>query len=176
MPATHPPDDHYSRFTKAYCSVARTLELVGDRWTLLILREIFYGNHRFEAFHQNLGIANALLTKRLKTLVDAGILGQELYREPGSRKRYEYVLTDSGEQLLLPIIALLEWGDRHIPTKLTPLLRLVHHECGRPLTLKIECECGSKVSLDEIDGILRPGRRKIQLETAAVHSRRKLKA
>src|ERR1700733_14410634 len=107
MTAKQRKDEHYRSFTRAYCSVARTLELVGDRWTLLILREIFYGNHRFEAFHQNLGIANALLTKRLKTLVDAGILGQELYREPGSRKRYEYVLTESGEQLLLPIIALL---------------------------------------------------------------------
>src|SRR5213592_4415874 len=93
------------------CSIARTLEILGEKWTLLILRESFYGATRFEQFHRVLNCPRNLLSERLTLLVEEGILERSEYREPGSRARKEYHLTDQSCELVLILLALMHWGD-----------------------------------------------------------------
>src|ERR671930_1495443 len=100
------------RYSAANCSIARTLDIVGEKWTLLILRESFYGLRRFEDLQSAVGCARNVLSARLAKLVDEGILERRPYREPGSRDRHEYVLTEKGLDLFPALIALLQWGDR----------------------------------------------------------------
>ena len=94
------------------CSIKRTLDVVGERWTLLVLREAFYGARRFEQFLANVGCARTLLSERLATLVEHGVLDREPYREPGQRERHEYLLTEKGHDLFMTMAVLVEWGDR----------------------------------------------------------------
>jgi DNA-binding HxlR family transcriptional regulator len=94
------------------CSIARSLELVGERWTLLILRDLFLGLHRFDEFQASLGIARNVLTERLNRLVAEGILERRPYSE--RPRRFDYALTDKGRELAIPILALMHWGDRHL--------------------------------------------------------------
>src|SRR5947209_12110312 len=94
------------------CSIKRTLDTLGERWTLLVLREAFYGVRRFDDFQHNVGCARNVLSSRLARLVDRGILRREPYREPKSRPRFEYRLTEKGRDLYPILIALMQWGDR----------------------------------------------------------------
>lgn len=94
--------------------------MLGEKWTLLIVREALAGSTRFTEFQQSLGIAKNLLADRLETLVEFGVLDRQAYREDGSRERNEYVLTDPGRNLIYVIGALIGWGDVHRPTKLGP--------------------------------------------------------
>src|SRR6266568_3948898 len=103
------------------CSVARTLEVVGERWTLLIVRDAFLGLRRFEQFQESLGIARNVLTDRLNRLVEEGILERVRYSE--RPERYEYRLTQKGRELNLALTALRQWGDRHLSEKPPRLLR-----------------------------------------------------
>ncbi|HSX21262.1 MAG TPA: helix-turn-helix domain-containing protein [Gaiellaceae bacterium] len=134
------------------CSIARTLEVVGERWTLLILRDVALGLRRFDEIQANLGVARNVLTDRLERLLGAGILERVRYRE--KPERFEYVLTAMGSELRVPLLALLNWGDRHLAPDGPP--RLVDHiGCGGHVTARAVCdECGE---------VLAPG---------AVHSRR----
>jgi DNA-binding HxlR family transcriptional regulator len=97
------------------CSIARTLELVGERWTLLIVRDLFLGLTRFDEFLESLGIASNVLTDRLNRLVDEGIVERVRYNE--RPERFAYRLTAKGRELRLVLLALMQWGDRHISTK-----------------------------------------------------------
>ena len=97
------------------CAIARTLAVVGERWTLLILRDAFLGATRFSQFRRSLGIAPDVLTDRLATLVTHGVLSRETYREEGSRAREEYRLTDAGRELQVVLGALQQWGDATLP-------------------------------------------------------------
>src|ERR1700747_1813587 len=97
------------------CSVARALEIVGERWTLLIVRDLFLGLRRFDQLQENLGIARNVLTDRLNRLVDEGIVERVRYSE--RPERFEYRLTAKGRELGLVLLALMQWGDRHISTK-----------------------------------------------------------
>jgi DNA-binding HxlR family transcriptional regulator len=97
------------------CSIERSLQVLGERWTLLILQDAFRGRHRFADFRSSLGIAPNLLSTRLKTLVDAGILETREYQEPGSRTRVGYHLTPSALQLRLILASLQQWGDEQRP-------------------------------------------------------------
>lgn len=92
------------------CSIAQTLEIVGDPWTLLIVRDAMFGMRRFDEFQRSLGIPRNTLTQRLRTLVDHGVLDRERYHEHPDR--YEYVLTDKGRALHQVLVAMLQWGDR----------------------------------------------------------------
>src|SRR5215510_7964822 len=98
------------------CSLARTLEAVGERWSFLIIREAMAGTTRFSEFRGKLGIARDILTTRLATLVDVGVMRKIQYQEPGERTRDEYVLTDNGKQLNLVLCAIQQWGDDHVPS------------------------------------------------------------
>ena len=94
------------------CSIKRTLDVVGEKWTLLVLREAFYGARRFEQFLANVGCARTLLSERLATLVEHGVLQREPYREAGQRERHQYLLTDKGHDLFAALVVLMQWGDR----------------------------------------------------------------
>src|SRR6267154_6291706 len=91
------------------CSIKRTLDVIGEKWTLLVLREAFYGAHRFEQFLANVGCARTLLSERLATLVEHGVLRREPYREAGQRERHQYLLTEKGHDLYVVMLALTEW-------------------------------------------------------------------
>jgi DNA-binding HxlR family transcriptional regulator len=103
------------------CSIARALEVVGERWTLLIIRDVFLGLRRFEQFQQSLGIARNVLTDRLNRLVDEGILERVRYSE--RPERYEYRLTQKGRDLNIALSGLRQWGDKYISEKPPKLLR-----------------------------------------------------
>jgi DNA-binding HxlR family transcriptional regulator len=98
-----------------FCSIARSLEVLGERWTLLILRDAFAGSTRFSQFRANLKIAPDVLSDRLATLVDYGVLERSPYQDPGARARFAYRLTPSGQDLLVALSALQQWGDDHLP-------------------------------------------------------------
>ena len=99
----------------AVCSIERTLGVLGERWTFLILREAFLGATRFVEFRDRLGVAPDVLTDRLATLVEYGVLEREPYREPGARSRFAYRLTPAGRELQVVLAALQQWGDKHLP-------------------------------------------------------------
>ena len=103
------------------CSIARALEVVGERWTLLIIRDAFLGLRRFDQFQESLGIARNVLTDRLNRLVEEGILDRVRYSE--RPERYEYQLTDKGRELNIALTGLTQWGDKHLSEKPPRLLR-----------------------------------------------------
>jgi DNA-binding HxlR family transcriptional regulator len=124
------------------CSAARALEVLGDRWTMLVLREIFNGVRRFDEIGGHLGVARDVLTRRLAVLVHEGVLERRPYQEPGTRTRYEYRLTEAGRDLRPVLLALMEWGDRHRAGAEGPPARVVHDDCDAPVHLSLTCEAG----------------------------------
>ena len=130
------------------CSIEATLKTVGDRWTLLILRNIFRGIKRFETIQRDLGVARNLLSKRLQHLVENEVIERFLYQEKPDR--YEYRLTDKGRALSPSLIALMQWGDQWCSTK-EPSVRLIHENCGSALTHSVKCNtCETDVRANEI--------------------------
>jgi DNA-binding HxlR family transcriptional regulator len=123
------------------CSVARTLEVVGERWTLLIVRDALRGMARFDDFQKSLGVARNVLSDRLGKLVDNDILERVEYQERPVRS--EYRLTSRGRELGIVIVALMHWGDRHEPNPLGPPRLTKHATCGGDVTARLVCEeCG----------------------------------
>ena len=137
------------------CSVSRALAVVGDRWTLLVLREAFYGVRRFDEFHRNLGVARPILSARLRNLVDHGLLSRAPYQEPGHRLRYEYHLTEKGRALFETLAALMQWGDTYLADATGPPVRLLHAGCGGPVRVSFSCaSCGPLTGDDGIEARL----------------------
>jgi len=127
------------------CSIARTLDVVGEWWTLLILRDAFRGTKRFDDFQASLGLARSVLTARLRKLTEQGILERRAYRE--HPPRYEYRLTEQGRALFPVIAALLSWGDTFAPGPGGPPVVLVHDTCGNITQPVLICEhCHGEVS------------------------------
>ncbi len=110
------------------CSIARSLEVLGERWTLLVLRDAFRRTRRFEDFQRDLGIARNVLTDRLGRLVDEGILRREQYQERPAR--FEYRLTDKGLALWPVMMTLMQWGDRFYSDPDGPPVVVCHRDCG----------------------------------------------
>jgi len=129
---------------RARCSVAGTLSVVGEKWTLLVLREAFLGVRRFADFQRILGAPRAVLTDRLATLVDQGILRRVPYQAEGERQRHEYRLTQKGIDLYPTLVALMEWGDRYLGDGYGAM-ELRHRDCGAPVHLTMSCEDGHAV-------------------------------
>jgi DNA-binding HxlR family transcriptional regulator len=122
------------------CSIARTLDVVGEKWALLAVREVFLGNHRFDEMVHRTGAPRDTLAARLRTLTGAGILEKRQYSERPAR--YEYHLTAAGRDLYPVIITLLRWGDQYLAGEDGPPLLLRHH-CGHQLTAQVVCQaCG----------------------------------
>ena len=136
------------------CSIARSLEVVGERWSLLIVRDAFLGLKRFGEFQASLGIARNVLTERLNRLVDEGILERVRYQERPTR--YEYRLTGKGGELGTAVIALLQWGDRHLAGEAGPPRLVEHAGCGGKVEVHRVCEkCGKVIGPQEVE--LKPG-------------------
>jgi DNA-binding HxlR family transcriptional regulator len=147
-------------------SVGRTLALVGERWTLLILREAFFGVRRFGVLARNLGIPRPTLSSRLRTLVDAGLLERVLYtRDPD---RHEYRLTDAGRDLFPAIVALMNWGDAHLGGPEGPPIVLRHNSCGELADPRLTCRhCGAEIDVREVTPEPGPGFRSRDVADAA---------
>jgi DNA-binding HxlR family transcriptional regulator len=133
------------------CSVARSLSILGERWTLLILRAALEGETRFEVFREQLKLAPDVLSERLNTLVDNGVMTREPYQEPGSRVRYEYPLTAAGRELHVVIGGLQQWGDVHLPREEGPSVVRQSSKTGRPVRVAFVDERSREVPLDEVD-------------------------
>jgi DNA-binding HxlR family transcriptional regulator len=129
------------------CSIANALALVGERWSLLVLREAMLGERRFDRFVRNTGASRDILAARLKTLVKAGVLTRERYSEHPPRD--EYVLTESGRALRPVLMALTEWGDRYATEGEPPTVW--EHECGAVLHPEVVCAaCGGTVEVETL--------------------------
>ena len=139
---------------KEPCSVARTLAVVGDRWTLMILRDCFLGVRRFEAFQARLGISRSIVAERLNQLVAEGVLERRTYQERPVRQ--EYRLPPKGLDLHPVIMAIVEWGDRHYAGPDGPPILRRHKACGCDFhTVQVCSECGEPVSAHDVEA--RPG-------------------
>jgi len=127
------------------CSVARTIDALGDTWSLLVVREMFLGAHRFDQLQEHLGIARNVLAARLRHLVDGGILEKRMYQP--HPPRFEYHLTSKGIELYPVIIALMQWGDRYVADQPGGPIVLQHKACGHLASLVTACgECGAQVT------------------------------
>src|SRR4051795_345109 len=124
------------------CSVAGTLAVVGEKWSLLVLREAFLGVRRFADFQRVLGAPKAVLTDRLATLVEQGILARVPYQPEGERQRHEYRLTEKGRALYPTLVSLMEWGDTYLAEDGLPPLSLRHRGCDAAVHLELVCEEG----------------------------------
>jgi DNA-binding HxlR family transcriptional regulator len=143
-------------FADMHCSVAQTLEIVGEHWTLLILRDCFLGVRRFDAFVERLGIARNVLTVRLDTLVAAGVLERRVYDE--ARGRAEYHLTAKGRALWPVLTALRQWGDEWLLGEGNEPVVLEHRTCGHVVHAVMTCsECGEPLVADAIRAVPGPG-------------------
>ncbi len=132
-------------FDRSRCSVAGTLAVVGEKWSLLVLREAFLGVRRFADFQLALGAPKAVLTDRLATLVREGVLCRVPYQDEGARQRHEYRLTDKGRDLYPTLVALMQWGDRHLAGG-PPPLAVEHAGCGAPVRVALVCDEGHEVA------------------------------
>ncbi|NGY65889.1 helix-turn-helix transcriptional regulator [Lentzea sp. NEAU-D13] len=138
------------------CSIARTLEIVGEKWTILILREVWYGSSRFGEFEQVLGCPRNLLAARLRMLVREGILATETYREPGSRARPKYVITPKGADLVPAVLGLMRWGDRYQADPEGPAVEVRHRGCGAPVDVRMRCDRDHPVDVADLESVPGP--------------------
>jgi DNA-binding HxlR family transcriptional regulator len=128
-------------FTEIDCPVAQSLEVVGEWWSLMVVREVFFGRRRFEEMHEDLGIARNTLTSRLHRLVDEGVLERRSY----SGQRGEYFLTKAGLDLYHVLVALTEWGNKWRPRPGGPAT-VMTHSCGHETTPVLVCDhCGERL-------------------------------
>ncbi len=136
------------------CSIARTLEIVGEKWALLAVREVFLGNRRFDEMVRRIGAPRDTLAARLRVLTGAGILERRQYSEHPAR--FEYFLTEAGKDLYPVILTLMRWGDTYLAQGDEPPL-VLEHECGEHLLAQVVCEaCGKPAAI----GTARPRHRK----------------
>ena len=135
----------FTDYDSGTCSVARTLEVLGDRWTVLVLRDVVNGVHRFDDIQRHLGVARDVLTKRLAALLEHGVIERVEYREPGSRRRHEYRATAAGRALRPVLMAMIAWGDAHRGDGRGAPLVVRHEGCGAPVHIAVECEAGHRI-------------------------------
>jgi DNA-binding HxlR family transcriptional regulator len=135
------------------CSIARALELVGDRWTLLIIRDLALGLTRFDQFLESLGVASNVLTDRLNRLVDEGVLERVRYSE--RPERFEYHLTTKGRELGVALLALMQWGDRYLSEKPPRIAR--RRSDRSPVSVRVVAKDGAVVAADDLELVPGPG-------------------
>ena len=127
------------------CSIARSLSVVGERWALLVVREVSLGVRRFADIQAATGAPPAVLSDRLRALVQAGVLETQPYKEPGARVRLEYRLTDAGRDLTPVLTALKDWGDAHLADERGAPVVTRHRDCGAAVHARLVCEHGHTV-------------------------------
>ncbi|MEV6301689.1 helix-turn-helix domain-containing protein [Actinoplanes sp. NPDC051861] len=138
------------------CTISRAMAILGERWTIVVLREIFSGLRRFDDMRVRTGIPRQVLTNRLALLVEHGVLRREPYREPGARVRHEYRLTEKGFDLYPVLIAVAEWGNRYLADPEGPPIEYAHRGCGAEVRLEMHCAAGHTID-DERAVAPRPG-------------------
>lgn len=141
------------------CSLGRAVELVGQPWVMLILREITAGVRRFSDMHAHMGVSRSVLADRLDHLVRHGVLERREYREPGQRHRHEYHLTAKGKDLYPVLTALRQWGDRYLADPEGPMTLVTHRGCGASVQARLVCEEGHVLGVDDLERRLGPGAR-----------------
>lgn len=139
-PDRQSPGDH--------CPIDRAMQVVGTRSAMLLMREAAYGTTRFDEFATRVGISDAIASSRLRELVDAGLLERRPYQEPGQRTRHEYVLTESGNDLVPVVLALAEWGRKHEPRTWSPAF--THAGCDAEVTVNVQCAAGHHLHTEDV--------------------------
>jgi DNA-binding HxlR family transcriptional regulator len=147
------------------CTIGRAMAILGERWTIVVLREVFNGVFRFDDMRERTNIPRQVLTNRLARLVDNGVLRRVPYREPGARPREEYRLTEKGFDLYPLLVAVREWGDRYLADPGGPPLQTVHRGCGAEVHATLMCEHGH-VGVAPRDVVPRPGPGAVRRTTA----------
>lgn len=138
------------------CSVARTLSVLGDRWTMLILRNAFMGVRRFDDFQRSLGLTRHVLSERLKRLVEHGILAKVPYVE--RQERFEYQLTEKGLDLYPIMLSMIQWADKWMDMGLGKPIEFTHKRCGKKMIPKIVCsECDEPIQVKDVRATAGPG-------------------
>lgn len=149
-------------YDTANCNIAAALAIVGEKWTFLVLREVFNGVRRFDDMQRRTGAPRQVLSNRLSRLVADGILRKTPYRDEGQRPRSEYRLTEKGIELFPVIAALLAWGDKYAAWPGGPAVELTHRDCGAPVHLELACADGHVLgSAREVTPVPGPGARRI---------------
>ncbi|HEX4466276.1 MAG TPA: helix-turn-helix domain-containing protein [Solirubrobacteraceae bacterium] len=145
-----------NRYENQTCSIARALDVVGERWSLLIVRNVMLGLRRFDEMQANLGIARNVLQARLERLIEHGVLERRIYQE--RPPRYEYRLTEKGIDLWPTIVSLMRWGDRHEPIAAGPPVLLSHRGCGGEVDDHRVCRrCGEHLEARDALALAGPG-------------------
>ncbi len=138
------------------CTVGRAMEILGERWTFVVLREVFNGVRRFDDMRRHATIPRQVLTNRLGLLVDHGILRREPYRDPGQRERHEYRLTPKGFDLYPVLVAIGRWGDRYLADPEGSPVQFTHRDCGADVDLVLRCTDGHEIA-DHREVATKPG-------------------
>ena len=151
------------------CTIGRAMEILGEKWTVVVLREVFSGVRRFDDMRVRTKIPRQVLANRLGELVDRGVLRRVPYREPGARVREEYRLTPMGFDLYPVLMAVRQWGDRYLADVDGPPLRTVHRDCGAAVEVQLCCAEGHRIeSAREVQPLPGPGARpRVATETGS---------
>lgn len=145
-----------TKFGDRACSIARTLDVIGEPWSPLILRDVYVGISRFEQIQADLGISRKVLTERLKWLVESGILERRQYETRPPRS--EYVLTAKGSELVDLLMVMVAWGDKWLAGKAGPPVLYRHHACGRISHVELRCaHCGESMRASDVEILSGPG-------------------
>jgi DNA-binding HxlR family transcriptional regulator len=145
-----------TQFGDMACSIARTLDVIGEPWSPLILRDIYVGMNRFEQIQQDLGISRKVLTERLKWLVESGVLERHAYSQ--RPPRHEYRLTAKGTELCDLLLVMVRWGDRWLAGEAGPPVLYRHRACGKISHVELHCsECGEPMRATDVDVEAGPG-------------------
>jgi DNA-binding HxlR family transcriptional regulator len=145
-----------TKFGDMACSIARTLDVFGEPWSPLILRDVYVGIGRFEQLQADLGISRKVLTERLKWLVESGVLERRQYQTRPPRS--EYALTAKGEELVDLLMVMVAWGDKWLAGKAGPPVLYRHHACGRISHVELRCaHCGESMRAGDVEPLPGPG-------------------
>ena len=148
-------------FDLEHCSIRRALDVLGEKWTLLVLREAFYGVRRFDDFARALKCGRGVLSDRLKTLTDAAVLDRREYVEPGRRARAEYHLTPKGQDLFPAILALSQWGERWMPPPDGPVAKVTRRTSGRPIRVVMTDADIQSLGMGDVEVAPGPGAKRL---------------
>ena len=146
----------------ANCTIGAAVGIIGEKWTFLVLREVFNGVRRFDDMQRRTRAPRQVLSDRLARLVGQGLLRKVRYQEHGQRSRHEYRLTEAGLELYPVLVALMQWGDRYAASQPGPQVLLTHRDCGEPVRLELTCAAGHRLaSAREVTPLPGPGARRI---------------
>jgi DNA-binding HxlR family transcriptional regulator len=137
----------WTDYDSGACSIARTAQILGDRWTVLVVRDLFNGVRRFDALQDHLGVARDVLTRRLASLVAEGLVERRPIAIAGERARHEYVLTPAGRDLRPVLVAILDWGDAHRAGPDGPPASVRHDDCGQAVHARLVCDAGHEIDV-----------------------------